>query len=94
MVVLKRIGVLSAAKLEGLLMVIFGLIMGIIFAVFGAAGATLSGFGAFGASVGILAIIIMPIFYGIIGFIGGAVGAFLYNLIAGWIGGIELELVK
>jgi len=34
----------------------------------------------------------MPVLYGVMGFIVGAVGALIYNLIAGWIGGIELRL--
>ena len=36
-------------------------------------------------------IIVMPIFYGLIGFIFGALGAWLYNLMAKWIGGVKLE---
>jgi len=43
---------------------------------------------------GAAAIIILPIMYGIFGFIGGAIGAWIYNLVAGWIGGIEIELEK
>lgn len=34
----------------------------------------------------------MPIFYGILGFIMGAIGAALYNLFAKWIGGIEVQV--
>jgi hypothetical protein len=30
--------------------------------------------------------------YGVMGLVGGAVGAALYNLVAGWIGGIEVEI--
>ena len=30
--------------------------------------------------------------YGIIGFIGGAIGALLYNLFAGMVGGVEIEV--
>jgi H+/Cl- antiporter ClcA len=34
----------------------------------------------------------MPVFYGVIGFIAGLIGALLYNLFARWVGGFELEL--
>jgi len=33
-----------------------------------------------------------PIFYGFMGFVGGAIGAFVYNLLAKWLGGIEIQL--
>ena len=33
-----------------------------------------------------------PIMYGLMGFVMGAIGALIYNLIAGWVGGIEMEL--
>jgi hypothetical protein len=36
--------------------------------------------------------IAIPIIYGIIGFIGGAIGALLYNLFAGMVGGVEIEV--
>ena len=34
----------------------------------------------------------MPVLYGALGFIGGAIGALLYNLFAKWVGGFELEM--
>jgi hypothetical protein len=34
----------------------------------------------------------MPVIYGVMGFIGGIIGAAIYNLIARWIGGIEVEV--
>lgn len=33
----------------------------------------------------------MPIIYGVMGFVVGLVGALIYNLIAGWVGGIECQ---
>jgi hypothetical protein len=52
------------------------------------------GFAAGGSSivVGFLVMIGLPIFYGAMGFIGGAIGALLYNLFAGMVGGIEIEV--
>jgi hypothetical protein len=34
----------------------------------------------------------MPIFYGVAGFIFTAIGCAIYNLVAGWVGGVEVEL--
>jgi hypothetical protein len=36
--------------------------------------------------------IAMPIIYAVMGVVGGAIGAALYNLVAGWVGGIEVEI--
>jgi hypothetical protein len=48
------------------------------------------------ANIGPIAIVLFPVIYGIGGFIGGfveglVIGA-LYNLVAGWIGGVEVQL--
>ncbi len=40
----------------------------------------------------IVALIFLPIMYGILGFIGGAFYAIVYNVIASMTGGIELEI--
>jgi len=36
--------------------------------------------------------IFMPVIYGVMGFIFGVIGAAIYNLVARWIGGIEVEV--
>jgi hypothetical protein len=43
---------------------------------------------AFGTGFALL----MPIFYAVMGFVFGVVGAFIYNVLAKWVGGIELEV--
>lgn len=51
--------------------------------------------GAPGALVGGMLLgmaILLPIFYTIMGFLIGLIGAAIYNLIAGWLGGIEVEV--
>lgn len=96
-VVIKKFDVMSVAKVYGLIGVIIGFILGLIIALFAGiasafAGMFGAGTGAFGiAGFGILAIIIAPIMYGIMLFIGGAIGAFIYNIVADKIGGISFE---
>ena len=80
-------------------MAIFGLILGIISlivaSIFGAfLGSASSAYYGIGLGFGVLGLIALPIIYGIIGFVSGAIIAFLYNLIARWIGGIEMEFEK
>ncbi len=96
---IKRIDVLSVAKMLGALYAVIGLIFGLIFGVImlGAAATGMNGNNAgpamAGGIVGFLgAVVIAPFFYGILGFIGGAIAAFFYNIIAGMAGGIELEI--
>ncbi len=93
--VLKSVGVLSAAKLFGALMVLLGLIIGGIMALAAAAGIAINaqqnGPQLPAMFVGFGAVIFIPIFYGVLGFIMGAIYAALYNLVAGMIGGLELE---
>jgi hypothetical protein len=36
--------------------------------------------------------LVLPVFYGVLGFIAGLIGALLYNLFARWVGGFELQL--
>jgi hypothetical protein len=58
----------------------------------GLASGGLPGSRALGFGFGLSAIIIFPILYGIIGGIGGAIGAVVYNLAAGWVGGLEVDI--
>jgi uncharacterized membrane protein (DUF485 family) len=42
--------------------------------------------------IGIAMTIGMPILYAVMGFIMGVIGAWFYNVIAKWIGGIQVEV--
>lgn len=95
--VVKRMGVLSVAKIYGVMLAGIGLVIGIplglIMMVIGAATMTRSGSaGGFGMGIGVAYIIFIPIFYGVLGFVMGALSAFIYNVASGFIGGLELEL--
>jgi len=91
---LKKIDVLSFAKLNAFIMAIMGLLIGLFLAGIGGIASTMTGsMGAF-AGMGLIGIIIIPIIYGVFGFIIGALSAWLYNLFAQWFGGVELEFEK
>jgi hypothetical protein len=47
---------------------------------------------AFGALFGVGAVIMFPILYGAFAFVASLISAALYNLLASWVGGIEVEL--
>lgn len=84
MTTIKAIGALSVAKITGVIGALVGLIFGIPLAlVVYVAGL---GAGAWAASA------VLPLLYGAVGFVGGALYAWLYNIVSRWIGGIEVEL--
>jgi len=47
---------------------------------------------AMGVGMGLFMILFVPILYAGMGFIIGLLGAMIYNLVAKWVGGIEIEL--
>jgi hypothetical protein len=93
--VVKRFGVLSVAKVYGALSAAMGLLFGLIFAAASTIGAGFSDEPStpfIGAMFGAGAVIILPIFYGVLGLCMGALSAALYNLFAGMVGGVRIEV--
>jgi len=103
--IIKRVGVLSVAKIMGALYAMLGLIIGIPFGLImmlgmGAAmmgnqsqdGAVGAGLAGMGMGMGLVMMILFPIFYGVLGLIGGLIMGALYNLTAGFMGGIEIDV--
>ena len=96
----KRIHPASAFRLGLVVYAIFGLIVGVCLGLFytlvGSLGSTLPnaspGMRMLGLGFGLASMIILPIGYAIIGAIGGAIGAAIYNLAAGWVGGLEIDI--
>ena len=93
--VIRRIGPMSCARISGTLYAVMGLILGAIFSLMAMAGGlSAESFeqAGFAAVFGVTAIIILPLMYGGIGFIATLIAAWLYNILAGVVGGIELDL--
>ena len=97
--VIKRIGVLKAGVIQASIMALFGLIIGLCFLLFGTMLAGLTGgsdgtaaAGALGMLGGMGMVIFLPIMYGVTGFLAGVIGAAVYNLVAGMVGGLEIEV--
>lgn len=90
--IIKRIDVLSAGKIYAIIAAAVGLIAGVILFLFGGMlshmGGNSSSLGMVGGAMGI---ILLPIMYGIFGFIGGIIQALIYNLAAGWVGGLRID---
>ncbi len=99
---IRRLGVLSVAKIYATVLLVvsllisipYGLIIIIYSLVGGSAVGGNAGFavGGGGIVIGLLIMIGLPVMYSILGFVGGAIGALLYNLFAGIVGGIEIEV--
>ena len=87
--VLNRIGPLSAAKVVAVLYAIFGLIMGAFFSI---AALFRPDGGGLGAMWGVAAVVIFPVLYGVLGLLVTLLTTWLYNVVAGAVGGIELDL--
>ena len=99
---IKRVGVLSLAKIFALVFLVLGLFIGVIYGLFimvlggtimSQAGGDSAGFAALGGVVaGILVMVMVPIFYSGIGFVMGVIYAAVFNAAAGFLGGLELQV--
>ena len=91
--IIKSVGVLSVAKIMGLIHGALGLILMPLFLLAGVLGmATGGGHAAISGVVGMVLAVMIPVLYGGLGFIMGAISALLYNVFAKWAGGIEVEV--
>lgn len=94
----KSLGVLSLGKVMGSIYGLFGFIFGAIFSLFSLVGgmgmmaSEQGGEQAFAMFFGMGAVILLPLFYGAMGFLAGLLTALIYNLCAGFIGGLEMDV--
>jgi len=94
---IKRFGILSVAKIQSAVMGVMGLFIGLIYAVILTVTGIIAVIGGTKAGIMMLvgavaAVVLVPILYAVIGFVFGALSAWVYNIVAGRVGGIELEL--
>ena len=100
MAILRRVGPGSAFKIGLVLYGIIGLLLGIVMACVSMVAGSLGGLGqsavpgarVLGLGMGFGAIIVFPLLYGVMGGVFAAIGAAIYNLVAGWVGGLEIDI--
>jgi hypothetical protein len=82
---IRRFGIGQTAKVIGVLYALMGLVFAPIFLVSAMFAPKETGLGTGFA-------LALPILYGVCGFIFTAIGCAIYNVVAGWVGGVEVEL--
>jgi hypothetical protein len=94
MAVVKRIGPGSAFKIGLVAYGILGLIAGVFCSLIALAGISFAPHTRlpFAGAMGLFAVILCPIVYGIIGGIAAVIGALIYNLASSWVGGLQVEI--
>jgi hypothetical protein len=89
--VLRRIDPMSYAKIAGAIAAMLGLVIGVLYAFFLFAFSSLLGGESIGVALGLGMIILFPLLYGVLAFLIGLLSAWLYNVVAERVGGIEME---
>ena len=91
MVKIKKLGVLSFAKFQAILFALPGVVAGIVYS-FGGLIYDLMTIGLnTGTLLAFMALIGMPLLFGVFGFVLGIAEAILFNMTVNWFGGIELN---
>ena len=84
----QRITRFSVAQTAKVFAVIYALV-GLLFTPFFLLAGALAPEGGRFSTVFALA---FPVIYAVVGYVGVAIGCAIYNMVAGWVGGIEVEL--
>ncbi len=90
---IKKVGMFSFAKLYAVMLALSGFFVGLVFAFSSLYSKNMTGesIGRFGG-LGLLAILVIPLIYALLGFVVGAFGAVVFNVVSRIIGGLEVEL--
>ena len=92
MAILKRIAPASAFKVGLVVYGLLGLVPGVFCSAVALAGIPFAPHAHMPRAFGLLAVIICPMVWGTIGGIVNAISALIYNLAAGWVGGLEVDI--
>jgi len=94
MAILKRVGPASAFKVGLVSYALLGLIAGVFCSMISLFGFSFGPHAQipFARTIGVLAVVVCPVIYGIFGGIAAAIGALIYNVASGWVGGVEIEI--
>jgi hypothetical protein len=79
------------ALIMGATYLLIGIIMAVLIFAFASFIPSAAGLGMMTGGV---TIIVIPIIYGVIGFVCGLIGAVIYNLVAGTVGGIKVTVTE
>jgi hypothetical protein len=90
--IVRRVGALSLAKVLAVVYVIVGFGIGFFVSCMALLGISGEDTREIGGLFGVGAIIFLPIFYSLIGFLSGLVTGAIYNWAVRWVGGIEVQL--
>jgi hypothetical protein len=93
--VIKAVKVLSVAKIMGAVYGAIGLLFLPFILLMGLAGSlarSQGGQGNIGVIFSLFFGLFAPLIYAVMGFVTGALNAFLYNVFAKWVGGIEVQV--
>ena len=93
--IIKRVGPVSCARISAFLYAIVGLIIGGVFSLVAMVGGFASDapeVSRFGPIIGAAAVIVFPLLYGAMGFVVTLIAAWIYNLAADVMGGVEVDL--
>jgi len=81
---IRRFGIQSTALTVGILYFLLAVLLLPIF--------YLATGGAIRATVPPITLVLIPFIYAVVGYVGSAIGCWLYNIVAGWSGGIAFTL--
>ena len=96
---LRKIGVVSVMKLFFVVYFVLGFLVGLaitlVSVVMSSAFSSAAGNAIPGGMwlFGPLAVVVMPLLYGVIGALFSAIGALIYNLLAAYVGGIQVLIL-
>jgi hypothetical protein len=93
---IRRFNVIKTSNVVALIymvvVAIFAVPLALLFAIVGTASQFDTGAPAAGPIGGIVFALIVIFFYGLLGWVFTAIACVIYNLVAGWIGGIEVQV--